>query len=438
MADFKDGTYKGTAQGMDGDISVDVKISRNKIQKVEITKQHESKGISDPAIKQMPERITKNQSFNVGTVSGATVTSTGIKKAVQNALKNVKGYANEFSKQVEQKSQIKTGWNHTYDVVVVGSGGAGLSAAIAAKDAVSSVAVIEVMSSPFQSGTALSGGVFYAGGETSVQKKAGVKDSKKEWQKYLTAVGDGLDNKSISDTLVEEGGKDVDWLINLGVDFPPKSLYMSGSEATFYKQAKPAARGHMNAGTDGKGLIQPLYQKAKQLGVKFFFETKGKRLVKKGGKVIGIISDKGNFKANQGVILATAGFTRNKEMIKSFIPDFMNYISYGSPYQQGDGLRMGMALGAKISNMSIPVSQTPAMEVQNGLWACGTAGIFGSPCIFVDDDAKRHFAEDMYYEYQTPTISNQLGSHVWCIWDQNVADGDPTGISVPPASEGYK
>lgn len=83
---FTAGTYTGTAAGKNGDVTVSVTVSADKIESVEVTDQKETQGIADPALEQVPAAIVDAQTPNVDTVSGATVTSTAIIEASKAAL----------------------------------------------------------------------------------------------------------------------------------------------------------------------------------------------------------------------------------------------------------------------------------------------------------------------------------------------------------------
>lgn len=81
-------TGTGTAQGIDGPITVEVTVDGDKITKVEITEQNETQGIGSVAVEQFPDEIVKTQNIDIDNISGATVTSTGIKDAVKAALED--------------------------------------------------------------------------------------------------------------------------------------------------------------------------------------------------------------------------------------------------------------------------------------------------------------------------------------------------------------
>lgn len=440
--------YVGYGQGNGGQIKVEVELSDSKISNVKVLDaSQESKGISDPALKEVPAEIVKNQSYNVDAVSGASHTSNGIKDAVKNALEQA-GIADDFSKEVHNKVVAnKVGqnkfidpnsidWKRTDDVVVIGDGAAGLSAAIEAAYRDASVTVIEYTANHLSSDTALSGGVYYSGC-TSMQRKVGIEDSKKEWRKYIDAVSDGYADSDMMDVWQDEAPKNFDWLVDLGVDFPEKLMYMSGNELALKDVTKPVPRGYITKQQSGSAIADALYKRAKELKVNFEFSTTAEKLyTDKDGRVVGVATNKGNFRARKGVVVASAGFSRNKEWIRSFKPELASGGSFGSARQQGDGIRMGMDIGANIANMWITQADTIGTKTSDTMYPCMVIAIWKLPCIFVSADGKRHMPEDMYYEYQAKEIAKQPGGFVWSIWDQSITDKGGQTITVPACSDG--
>lgn len=327
-------------------------------------------------------------------------------------------------------------WDSEFDVIVLGAGGAGLSAAHEAAASGCSTAVIEYEANQFMSDTALCGGVVMAA-ESCVQEAAGIEDSKTEWRKYIEAQGGGFDDPILMDIWADQASDSVQWLVDIGVVFPPELLYMSGNELQQAAVTPPVPRGAIADEQSGRPIAEKLYDAATAAGAEVFFSTTGERLVTdSSGKVIGLITDKGNFKANKGVVICAAGFSRNKEWIKSFKPDLMTGGSFGSSRQQGDGIRMGMGVGAKIGNMWITQADTIGTQMSETMWPCMVIAIWKLPCIFVSSDAKRHMPEDMYYEYQSKEIAKQDDGFVWSIWDQTITDMGGQTICVPAVSDG--
>ena len=128
----KNGTFEATGQGRNGPIDVSVTFKSGKIQAVKVLKQSETVGIADTALKEFPQRLVKGNSTAVDSVAGATLTSNGIRQGVNETIRKAGGSPIDFA--VIPISEFKKGEAHNLstDILVVGAGGSGLSAAVRA------------------------------------------------------------------------------------------------------------------------------------------------------------------------------------------------------------------------------------------------------------------------------------------------------------------
>ena len=200
-------------------------------------------------------------------------------------------------------------WNDEADLVVVGLGGAGVAAANEALDNGSSVIAIDKTSGG--GATARSGGIFYAGGGTSIQKEAGVEDSPENMFNYLIQETGDIVKESTLRKFCETSAESTEWLINNGVRFnssyyktktgyPGAGYFLYHPDnslvPTYMKNAKPAPRGHRGyeegpfkpIGVGGT-IFYPLKKSAISKGLKVFPQTEAKSLViNTEGRVIGV------------------------------------------------------------------------------------------------------------------------------------------------------
>lgn len=226
-----------------------------------------------------------------------------------------------------------------YDVIVVGSGAAGLAAAVAAADTGASVLVVEGEKRVGGS-SRLSGGHFYAAG-TSVQKAAGVLDDTADamFEEYMT-LNQWLVDPAVVRRYCDLSGPTLEWALELGVKYPKEDLYCSGVGSV--------PRGHPPEG-DGEEVINVLDAHRSAKGVDVVLDSRVTGLITNDeGRVTGIRI--GDDEATAGaVILATGGFGNNPEMIEKYLPraaatgDWRWYI--GADGARGDGIKMGQAVG---------------------------------------------------------------------------------------------
>ena len=169
-------TAEGTAQGRNGPITVSVTADEDAIYQIEVLSHEETEGIGTVAATEMPGRIFDTQSLQCDMVSGATISSEAIVAAVADALKNAGLDPNVFMREVEAAAPVeKTAEELECDIVVVGAGGAGLTASVLATQQGADVILLEKM--PFVGGNSLraEGGMNAA--DTKVEAELGITDS---------------------------------------------------------------------------------------------------------------------------------------------------------------------------------------------------------------------------------------------------------------------
>ena len=150
----KDGVYTSTTLGRNGDVTVQTTITNGRIADVKVLDWSETHAIADLPRVKVPADIVKNQSLGVDVVSGATLTSFAIINGVRDALKQAGLNPADFSKKIAPQPKLTDTVKESADIVIIGAGGAGLSAAVTAAKAGKSVIVMEK--------------THYAGGNTSV------------------------------------------------------------------------------------------------------------------------------------------------------------------------------------------------------------------------------------------------------------------------------
>jgi 3-oxo-5alpha-steroid 4-dehydrogenase len=263
----------------------------------------------------------------------------------------------------------------TADVVVVGLGGAGASAAIAAAETGASVLVLEVASAGGGT-TAMAGGLIYMGGGTPIQKACGIEDSSEDMYNYLLqASGPNADPQRVR-AYVDGSLEHYDWLVAQGMEFKPEyyakkntntpgdqCLIYTGNEACheFSQHARPAPRGHKGKaeGEDGgKMLMEKLIASATAKGVRIRCDARVlTSIIDDAGTVVGVVARidgmERNIRARRGVVLCAGGFIMNTDMVKRHAPQLLHETyPNGNPNDNGMGIRIGMGAGGAVMNMN--------------------------------------------------------------------------------------
>jgi flavocytochrome c len=293
-----------------------------------------------------------------------------------------------------------------YDVVIVGSGAAGLAAAIEAAGAGAKVAVLEKLPMPGGS-TLLSGGYVYGTG-SEMQKKLGIQDSVDALVKYWSDRALGASDPAMVKFVAERSGATVDWLVSLGVKF--KDPVPTGTS--------PVPRSHQTP-DGGVGLINPLKKAADEKKVTFFMETSATKLLTDKGAVVGVAAkDKAGksveFRAKT-VILATGGFDRNMDLFKKYAPDYVTDITYTGTGNTGDGLVMALAVGAAMEGKGgiigfrgVPGESAFTTEVSGLIWM---------PFLYVNKEGKRFVNETSDYPIFHTALNKQTDKISFLIFD---------------------
>ena len=303
-------------------------------------------------------------------------------------------------------------WDDVADVLVVGLGAAGITTAIEARERGADVMLVD----RFEGGgaTAISGGVFYAGGGTHIQEEAGVQDTVDNMYRYLSLeVQDAVSDETLRD-FCEQSAANVKWLTDRGVPFLPNlcpiktsyptneyHLYFSGNESfpPYNEVATPAQRGHRPDGGAFPGAknTEPLREAALREGVRIELQTRVTRLILDGdGGVIGaevavlpssfwrglhqrlhrmetaiakvapnlaavfrrrlnVIeaqhSASKRIRCTEGLVLCAGGFVFNRDMVAEHVPEFLPGLPLGTHGDDGYGIRLGQSAGGKLDQM---------------------------------------------------------------------------------------
>jgi fumarate reductase flavoprotein subunit len=312
-----------------------------------------------------------------------------------------------------------------FDIIIVGGGGAGLAAGIMARRAGATVMVLEA-DTKLGGATALSAAVMFAGG-TSVQRSRGIEDTPEAMYRYLMTLAAHEADPRIMRIMAEQSGPALEWLISLGVEFPPDYLLCSGVEEV--------PRGHPSL-----GVAPALINAAGAEGVEVALGTRVERLLVEEGRVVGVEAGGEQLRAG-AVIVTTGGFGNSAEMIERWYPsaaqhgDWTYAVHMDAPFILGDGIKLGQGVGAEIvgedSGLLLPTSGL-------GKWI----EAFLPPWIMlVNEQGRRFMNEASPYAVSGYQINAQPGAHAFALYDdvgledgsQDMRFADPyhSGTAMP-------
>lgn len=412
-AEFKEGTYVGEAKGYRGEIKVEVKTSKNKIEEVKVVKNTDTPIISDAAAKKVPEQIVKYQSLRVDGVSGATGTSRALTSAVRNALKNSGADLKELNKKpvIESKKIVKE--TQKKDVVVIGAGGAGLIAAIEAKNnGAQNVIVLEKMA--FAGGNTLISGGEYAAPNNWVQVKKGLKDSNDTFYNDILKGGDNEGNPKLVRVLADNALNGAEWLKDyINMTFEDRQMFFGGHSVE---------RSLVPLGATGVEMISKLLAKAEELNIPVLYETPAVELIVDKGRVTGVKAlgeDKEyTFLAKDGVILASGGFGSNLEMRVKYNKDVdENILSTNTVGITGDGITMAEKIGAQLEDMPFIQTYPTCDPISGALLYFGDVRLIGGS-ILINQEGKRFVEELERRDVISMAIKNQTGNAAYQFCDE--------------------
>ena len=474
-------TCYGRAQGIEGDIVVQVEADETTIYSVEILKQNETLGIGSIAVERLPDAIVAANTYVVDGVAGATITSTAIRDAVKMALESA-GFdlaaygAASAALETEEPSKADD-TVYDVDVVVIGAGGAGMTAAITAADAGKNVLVLESQGMVGGNSVRSTGGMNaaptewqqantfgeIAGVESTLRKVANYPDNARiqelgaivaeQWAAYQANPDGYFDSAELFqlDTLIGGGGMNDPALVKRLVENSPDAI-------AWLEQLNPAIvlhnvaqfggasvkRIHRPVDAEGKILsvgayVVPLLQQNLEVrGIELLLNTTATEILMDNGEAVGVVAESADgtrVTVNAGsVVIATGGFGANNEMIASIRPELKGFITTNAPGIQGQGIQMAQAVGADTVNLD-QIQLHPTVHVEGTSGVLITEGLRGDGAILVNQEGERFYDEVSTRDRVSAAEFKQTGGYAWLIVDSRMSDA--SNVIQGYISKGY-
>ena len=455
------GDFTGTAKGFGGDVSVTLTLTDGAITGCTAEGKDETQGVGSEAIAKMPGEIAESGSIAVDGVSGATVTSTAIKEAAAAALTAAGLNPDDYKTAVEKTGSAEDSTVEA-DVVVVGAGGAGMTAAITAAAEGKSVVILESQSMVGGNSVRATGGM--NAGKTVYQdenefgESAGVeKTLKTAAEKYadnetITALaktvseqwaayqanptgyfdsvelmeldtmigGKGINDPELVETLCANSADAIDWLDEHGITLHNVSSFGGASVKRIHRPVNAEGK----TVSVGSYMIPLLQENCEKAGVKMMLDTTATEiLTDANGAAVGVKATGASGETvtvnAKAVVLATGGFGANLDMVVKYKPELKGFMTTNAPGIQGQGIEMAQAIGAATVDMD-QIQIHPTVEANTA--ALITEGLRGDGAILINEEGKRFIDEVGTRDVVSAAEIAQTGSYSWLVVDQAMVD----------------
>ena len=454
------GEFTGTATVM-GEVSVTVTLTDGVITDCKIVGDSETEGIGSVVIESAVDEIVSGNKGAIDVVTGATITSDAINEALAAALAAAGLDAADFTgsgdaAEVAEDTTVDT------DIVIVGAGGAGMTAAITAAEAGRSVVIVESQAMVGGNSVRATGGMNAADtpnqDENEFTEAAGVEKTLQtaasEWADHevITALaatvaeqwaeyqanpvgyfdsaelmeldtligGHGINDPALVETLCTNSADAIAWLGEQGI------------ELTSVGAAGGASVKRIHRPLDDEGLvisvgsyiIPRLQSKCEELGVEILLNTTANKILTDAdGAAVGIeATDKDGATVTvnaKAVVLASGGFGANLDMVTEYKPELEGFMTTNAAGAQGQGIDMAVAIGAGTVDMD-QIQIHPTVEYNSSHLI--TEGLRGDGAILVNTEGKRFIDEVATRDVVSAAEIAQPGSFSWLIIDQDMVD----------------
>ena len=468
------GTYEGTAEGISSTVKVTMTFSDSAVTDVVVDTSGETASFGAAAADELREQLMAAGSAEIDGVSGSTITSEAVMKAAKSCYAQAKGEAVVASVQLPtgdendwlgtepdiDEAAITETWDT--DIVIVGAGGAGMTAAITAAAEGKSVVILESQSMVGGNSVRATGGM--NAGKTVYQdenefgESAGVeKTLKTAAEKYadnetITALaktvseqwaayqanptgyfdsvelmeldtmigGKGINDPELVETLCANSADAIDWLDEHGITLHNVSSFGGASVKRIHRPVNAEGK----TVSVGSYMIPLLQENCEKAGVKMMLDTTATEiLTDANGAAVGVKATGASGETvtvnAKAVVLTTGGFGANLDMVTEYKPELKGFMTTNAPGIQGQGIEMAQAIGAATVDMD-QIQIHPTVEANTA--ALITEGLRGDGAILINEEGQRFIDEVGTRDVVSAAEIAQTGSYSWLVVDQAMAD----------------
>lgn len=298
-----------------------------------------------------------------------------------------------------------------YDIVIVGAGGAGMSAALEAKAKGLNPVILEKM--PVAGGNTTKSSSGMNASQTKFQKEQGIEDSNDLFYEETLKGGHDTNDKEMLRFFVDNSASAIDWLDSIGIRLNNITITGGMKEKRTHRPEDGSAVGQYLV----KGLVKNVQEK----GIPLFVNADVKEITQEGGKVNGVKvlfnqADEKTITAS-AVVVTTGGFGANKEMIEQVRPDLKGYVTTNQVGSTGDGIQMIEKVGGYTVDMD-QIQVHPTVQ-QEKSYLIGEA-VRGEGALLVSSEGKRFTNEMDTRDNVTAAINKLPEKSAYLVFDSGV------------------
>lgn len=417
-------SYTSTVTGMGGEITIEVTFNQDTIQDINILSDNETAGVGDKALELMRNKVLTTQSISVDTVSGATISSNAFLSAVKDTIKQAT-LEEHFKNKTDLENTTSTYSieNHDYDVVVVGSGIAGLCAGLKAQESGANVAIIEKLG--IVGGTSIySSGIFLVAEDNN---------------EYETVVNTWLSrnkiqernevNKTLVSNMLSVGPDLMEMIKDANVTYEMKNdvyFYPDPSEKAIQNANHIHLASHETKQKGGELLISRLQEAFTNLGGTIYLDTPATSLIEENGEIKGVVSKTDTIEKvfnAKAVILATGDYAQNQEITEEICNIASNNYTATAIGNTGDGITMALDVGAVLDDFQESMSGIFAPDPYDMPVVGQPYNSYPYESILVNSKGERKVSETAgTHDQMIYFVEDGTADYAWVIMDQEIAN----------------
>lgn len=401
---FKAGTFVETVMDDTNELVINVSLDTDRIADIELASAPDQSVEFTTSFEEIRTRILDANTPHVDAISGATSQSEAVKKAVSKAmLKSSKALVAEEGGNVEEAK--------SYDVVVVGSGGAGLAAAIQAHDEGASVLIVEKM--PTIGGNTIKASAGMNAAETRFQRVKGIQDSKELFYEETLKGGKNKNNPELLRRFVENAPEAIEWLATRGI--------MLNDITTTGGMSIDRTHRPRDGSAVGGYLISGLVRNVNKRNIDVMLDTSVVDIVMDGGEVsaVRLLTEEKEALtvATKSIIVATGGFSANSAMVVKYRPDLEGFVTTNHKGATGGGISLLENIGAGTVDMG-EIQIHPTVEQKTSYLI--SESIRGGGAILVNQQGNRFFNEMETRDKVSAQIIALPEKYAYIVFDEHV------------------